>query len=238
MIFGWAQVFTLWARGIKRYQQDGGLRGKGVPPHKVRAWAAYIADMKIFPTTDKRWCSLSQGLYINDDDELARPFLEAQEDAPVQDHTFAELANNYEFDKDAARAHAAKAERVAAAESEMKTKSRVNFMHIPTCDARSHGRMQYFSDVTIQPFLEALGIPKLSASVKVETILSGTIHYDNELPNLVADLFPFVQLWLFRKRGREEYLELEQSLSGQDRSLADFQCMVTSKVSTACPAQF
>jgi hypothetical protein len=80
------------------------------------------------------------------------------------------------------------------------------------------------------PFLQALGIPLLSASVTVEPIVHLTLYSYSAINNLVADLLPCVQRWLFSKRGRSAYLELQQFLDNQRRPFNDFTCTVVDKV--------
>jgi hypothetical protein len=65
----------MWAEGISRWQTGG--QSRGLSPDEVAMWKTAIPDLRIFPTTQRTWCSIGEGVYINDDTELARPFMEA-----------------------------------------------------------------------------------------------------------------------------------------------------------------
>ena len=191
------QVFTMWAEGINRFLK----MGKGLSMDEVASWLPWIRELKIFPTTKSTWCSLSEGVYINDDTNISDDFEEAA--AKTSDEGI----------KQAVRS--------------------LNFLHVPASDARSQRskqrRFEYYPDTTIMPFLEALGVPLLSKSVVTKTVYD---HYffNRSISNTVADMVPCVQRWLFDKRGREKYLELEHFLSSQERPVTDFKCLVLQKV--------
>ena len=76
------QVFGIWAGAINKWHRNKGFGG--LSPDEVSTWAPLVHDLCIFPTTRDSWCSLEQGLYINDDAELARYFLEACETGGAQ----------------------------------------------------------------------------------------------------------------------------------------------------------
>lgn len=213
----------MWADGIATWQ---GGQGKGLRPEEVAGWIPKIANLPIFPTTNKKWCSLAEGIYVCDDDELAKPFMaKAEQQAPA-----VQPKQKAEEESDNARARAAREAALARAAAASKA---INFLYVPPPDSRSQrgGRMHHHLDNSIEPFLTALGIPRLSASVVVRIVTHQTF-YGRPITNLVADIFPYIQRWIFHKRGRQEYMELEEHLNGSNRQrkLGEFSCEVMEKV--------
>lgn len=216
----------MWAEGIKRWHEGN---GKGIKPEEVASWIEPVSPLRIFPTTNKTWCSLADGVYICDDDELAKAFMTPPEVGVGSPEPEAGV----EEDMAAARARAARSAAIAkaaAAEGQAKT---INFLHVPPPDTRSQrgGQMAFYPDTSILPFLDAMRIPRLSASVAVR-IVTQQMFFGRPITNLVADLFPCVQRWIFSHRGRAEYIALEEHLNGEarQRKLEEFSCEVMAKV--------
>ena len=247
------QVFTMWAEGITKWEETRhGPRPRGIRHDEVAQWVPAISDLRIFPTTEKEWCCLRQGVYINDDKDLAQPFADARNNmaAAAEDEESPESAaiepHLPAADLDAeslARMKAARTQRLAEARREASDSERhsVHFLHVPPpsdssrSDRQRGGHRQFCPDVSIMPFLEALGIQKLSASISVAILPQGLLNNRPTLPNIVAGLFPCVQRWLFAKRGRDDYLLLEEHLSQQNRPLGEFICQMTDKVCVQSP---
>eukprot|EP00854_Cymbomonas_tetramitiformis_P004299 gene4299-5294_t len=58
-------VFTMWSEGIAR-----GV----ITMEEQSMWRTVIEQLRVFPTTKQTWASLKDGVYINDDTELAEHF--------------------------------------------------------------------------------------------------------------------------------------------------------------------